>query len=114
MAKELRRRWMPFVGPTTAYAAHQATGMVDDHLAAVPRTLGALVGVVICSRPVQALPASSRQRPSNSGCCLATKASTAARWSSVPPVSAIISASNASDSAKSWPAACSTERRIAP
>src|SRR6266536_2533757 len=32
MAKELRRRGFRFVGPTTAYALMQATGMVDDHL----------------------------------------------------------------------------------
>ena len=33
MAKELRKRGFRFVGPTTAYALMQATGMVDDHLA---------------------------------------------------------------------------------
>jgi DNA-3-methyladenine glycosylase I len=33
MAKDLRRRGFRFVGPTTAYALMQATGMVDDHLA---------------------------------------------------------------------------------
>jgi DNA-3-methyladenine glycosylase I len=33
MAKELRRRGFRFVGPTTAYALMQATGMVDDHVA---------------------------------------------------------------------------------
>jgi DNA-3-methyladenine glycosylase I len=33
MAKELKRRGFRFVGPTTAYAMMQATGMVDDHLA---------------------------------------------------------------------------------
>jgi DNA-3-methyladenine glycosylase I len=33
MAKELRRRGFRFIGPTTAYALMQATGMVDDHLA---------------------------------------------------------------------------------
>jgi DNA-3-methyladenine glycosylase I len=32
MAKELKRRGFRFVGPTTAYAAMQATGMVDDHV----------------------------------------------------------------------------------
>ena len=32
MAKELKRRGLRFVGPTTAYALMQATGMVDDHL----------------------------------------------------------------------------------
>jgi DNA-3-methyladenine glycosylase I len=31
MAKELRRRGFRFVGPTTAYALMQATGMVNDH-----------------------------------------------------------------------------------
>lgn len=33
LAKDLRRRGFRFVGPTTAYALMQATGMVDDHLA---------------------------------------------------------------------------------
>lgn len=40
MARELKRRGFRFVGPTTAYALMQATGMVDDHLATcwVPAT----------------------------------------------------------------------------
>ena len=33
MAKELKRRGFRFVGPTTAYALMQATGLVNDHLA---------------------------------------------------------------------------------
>ncbi len=33
MAKELKRRGFRFIGPTTAYALMQATGMVDDHVA---------------------------------------------------------------------------------
>jgi DNA-3-methyladenine glycosylase I len=33
MAKDLKRRGFRFVGPTTAYALMQATGMVDDHVA---------------------------------------------------------------------------------
>lgn len=32
LAKDLKRRGFKFVGPTTAYALMQATGMVDDHL----------------------------------------------------------------------------------
>ncbi|HEY8582031.1 MAG TPA: DNA-3-methyladenine glycosylase I [Capillimicrobium sp.] len=32
LAKELKRRGFRFVGPTTAYAAMQACGLVDDHL----------------------------------------------------------------------------------
>ena len=32
MAKELKRRGFRFLGPTTAYALMQATGMVDDHV----------------------------------------------------------------------------------
>jgi DNA-3-methyladenine glycosylase I len=32
MAKNLKKRGFVFVGPTTAYALMQATGMVDDHL----------------------------------------------------------------------------------
>ncbi len=40
MAKELKKRGFRFVGPTTAYALMQATGMVDDHVADcwVPRS----------------------------------------------------------------------------
>lgn len=34
MAKELKKRGFAFVGPTTCYALMQATGMVDDHIAA--------------------------------------------------------------------------------
>jgi DNA-3-methyladenine glycosylase I len=39
MARELKRRGLKFVGPTTAYALMQATGMVDDHVQScwVPR-----------------------------------------------------------------------------
>jgi DNA-3-methyladenine glycosylase I len=33
LAKELKRRGFRFVGPTTAYAAMQSLGVVDDHLA---------------------------------------------------------------------------------
>jgi DNA-3-methyladenine glycosylase I len=33
MARDLKKRGFRFVGPTTAYALMQATGMVDDHLA---------------------------------------------------------------------------------
>jgi DNA-3-methyladenine glycosylase I len=41
MAKELKRRGFRFVGPTTAYALMQATGMVDEHTADcwVPATI---------------------------------------------------------------------------
>lgn len=40
MAKELKKRGFRFVGPTTAYALMQATGIVDDHVAEcwVPRS----------------------------------------------------------------------------
>lgn len=34
MARDLKRRGFKFVGPTTAYALMQATGMVDDHVQA--------------------------------------------------------------------------------
>ncbi|HEX6233643.1 MAG TPA: DNA-3-methyladenine glycosylase I [Jiangellaceae bacterium] len=34
LAKALKRRGFVFVGPTTAYATMQATGVVNDHLAA--------------------------------------------------------------------------------
>jgi DNA-3-methyladenine glycosylase I len=46
MAKALKKSGFRFVGPTTAYALMQATGMVDDHLAGchVPATVGAVVG----------------------------------------------------------------------
>jgi len=33
LAKELKRRGFVFIGPTTAYALMQATGIVDDHVA---------------------------------------------------------------------------------
>jgi DNA-3-methyladenine glycosylase I len=33
LAKALKKQGFAFVGPTTAYAMMQATGMVDDHLA---------------------------------------------------------------------------------
>ena len=33
MSKTLKKKGFRFVGPTTAYALMQATGMVDDHLA---------------------------------------------------------------------------------
>jgi DNA-3-methyladenine glycosylase I len=41
MAKELKRRGFRFVGPTTAYALMQATGMVDDHIATCWRACAA-------------------------------------------------------------------------
>jgi DNA-3-methyladenine glycosylase I len=33
LAKELKRRGLVFLGPTTVYAAMQAVGIVDDHVA---------------------------------------------------------------------------------
>lgn len=39
LAKELKRLGFRFVGPTTAYAAMQACGMVDDHLTDCPVVL---------------------------------------------------------------------------
>ncbi|WP_308252221.1 DNA-3-methyladenine glycosylase I [Pseudonocardia sp. KRD291] len=41
MAKELKRRGLRFVGPTTCYALMQATGLVDDHVAHCWRADGA-------------------------------------------------------------------------
>ncbi|MFT7840755.1 DNA-3-methyladenine glycosylase I [Saccharothrix sp. BKS2] len=41
MAKELKRRGFAFLGPTTCYALMQATGMVDDHIAACFRAVDA-------------------------------------------------------------------------
>lgn len=40
MAKALKKRGLRFVGPTTAYALMQATGMVDDHVATCWRAAG--------------------------------------------------------------------------
>ena len=40
MAATLKRHGFRFVGPTTAYALMQATGMVDDHLAGCHVTIG--------------------------------------------------------------------------
>ncbi|WP_130416178.1 DNA-3-methyladenine glycosylase I [Xylanimonas ulmi] len=39
MSKELKRLGFRFFGPTTAYAAMQACGLVDDHLATCPMVL---------------------------------------------------------------------------
>jgi DNA-3-methyladenine glycosylase I len=39
MAKTLKKLGFRFFGPTTAYAAMQACGLVDDHLATCPVTL---------------------------------------------------------------------------
>jgi len=39
IAKELKKRGFSFVGPTTAYAMMQATGMVDDHVSTCWRAL---------------------------------------------------------------------------
>ena len=50
LAAELRRLGFRFVGPTTAYALMQATGMVDDHLAG-------------CAILVDEEPASATMRP---------------------------------------------------
>jgi DNA-3-methyladenine glycosylase I len=36
LAKDLKRRGFVFVGPTTVYSLMQATGVVNDHLAACP------------------------------------------------------------------------------
>lgn len=50
LARTLKRRGFRFVGPTTAYALMQATGMVDDHIAgchvpaATPTGMGQSVG----------------------------------------------------------------------
>lgn len=40
LAAELRRRGLRFVGPTTAYALMQATGIVDDHTPGCWRAAG--------------------------------------------------------------------------
>ena len=41
LAKALKKEGFRFVGPTTAYAAMQACGLVDDHLATCPVALAA-------------------------------------------------------------------------
>jgi DNA-3-methyladenine glycosylase I len=43
MAKALKKRGFSFVGPTTAYALMQATGMVNDHLATCVVRTGAVL-----------------------------------------------------------------------
>jgi DNA-3-methyladenine glycosylase I len=40
LAKELKKRGFRFVGPTTAHALMQATGMIDDHIASCWRAAG--------------------------------------------------------------------------
>ena len=44
LAKELKALGFRFVGPVTAYAAMQACGVVDDHLATCPSVAGAAAG----------------------------------------------------------------------
>jgi DNA-3-methyladenine glycosylase I len=41
LAKALKKEGFRFFGPTTAYAAMQACGLVDDHLATCPTVTGA-------------------------------------------------------------------------
>ena len=65
MAKDLRQRGFRFVGPTTAYALMQATGMVDDHID------GCFVPPVVepastSSRVAKSAAASSRGAPGTS------------------------------------------------
>lgn len=40
MSKEMKKQGFRFIGPTTAYAAMQACGLVDDHVATCPVVLG--------------------------------------------------------------------------
>lgn len=40
LSKALKKEGFRFIGPTTAYAAMQACGLVDDHLATCPVVLG--------------------------------------------------------------------------
>ncbi len=44
LAKALKAAGFVFVGPTTAYAAMQACGLVDDHLAGCPVVLARAAG----------------------------------------------------------------------
>ncbi|MFC7876963.1 DNA-3-methyladenine glycosylase I [Isoptericola sp. NPDC057391] len=44
MAKALKAAGFRFFGPTTAYAAMQACGLVDDHLATCPAVTGGTLG----------------------------------------------------------------------
>jgi DNA-3-methyladenine glycosylase I len=63
LARELKRRGFRFVGPTTAYAAMQVCGLVNDHIA------GCVVRDVV----------EAAQRSSRGSSSAATTASTAAR-----------------------------------
>ncbi|GAB6940149.1 DNA-3-methyladenine glycosylase I [Isoptericola variabilis] len=44
LAKALKKEGFRFFGPTTAYAAMQACGLVDDHLATCPVVTGGALG----------------------------------------------------------------------
>jgi DNA-3-methyladenine glycosylase I len=44
LSKDLKRRGLVFVGPTTAYALMQAAGLVDDHLEGCHRRGGGAAG----------------------------------------------------------------------
>jgi DNA-3-methyladenine glycosylase I len=56
LSKELRRRGFRFIGPTTAYAAMQSLGLVNDHLVGCSARAG-------CEREQRAVRVSSRRRP---------------------------------------------------
>jgi DNA-3-methyladenine glycosylase I len=43
LSKAMKKEGFRFIGPTTAYAAMQACGLVDDHLATCPVALGRAV-----------------------------------------------------------------------
>jgi DNA-3-methyladenine glycosylase I len=65
LARELRAAGFTFVGPTTAYAAMQACGLVDDHLAGCPVVLGqSLPGQSLLG---QSLPGQSLPGPAQTG-----------------------------------------------
>lgn len=51
MSKALKKEGFRFIGPTTAYAAMQACGLVDDHLATCPVVLR---GAAVAGRPSDA------------------------------------------------------------
>ncbi len=64
MAKALKRNGFRFVGPTTAYALMQATGMVDDHLSGchVPPRPAATVAPALAVAPAATVAPAARRR----------------------------------------------------
>jgi DNA-3-methyladenine glycosylase I len=66
LARELKRRGFRFVGPTTAYALMQATGIVNDHVAGCFVRDAVEAERVVAARSAAASPAAGRRAATRS------------------------------------------------